>query len=84
MQMKCDEPPLSNAGIDMNMRPYGWDALRRSKVRRVVMVGRRGAAQAAFSPKELRELLSLPGVKAGPSRLYTQETMVENLVDDMA
>ncbi|EEH56343.1 uncharacterized protein MICPUCDRAFT_44415 [Micromonas pusilla CCMP1545] len=34
-----------------------------SGVERVVMIGRRGVAQAAFSPKELRELLSLPNVR---------------------
>ena len=42
---------------------HALEALRRSTVRRVVMVGRRGVAQAAFSPKELRELLNLPGVR---------------------
>jgi adrenodoxin-NADP+ reductase len=41
---------------------HALEALRTSSVRRVVMVGRRGVAQAAFSPKELRELLNLPGV----------------------
>ena len=33
-----------------------------SKVREVHMIGRRGPAQASFTPKELRELLNLPGV----------------------
>ena len=42
---------------------HALDALSTSRVRRVVMVGRRGSAQAAFSPKELRELLGLPGVE---------------------
>ncbi len=37
-------------------------ALRRSTVREVVLLGRRGAAQAAFSPKEIRELAGLSGV----------------------
>ena len=41
---------------------YGT-TLRGSGVERVVMIGRRGVAQAAFSPKELRELLSLPNVR---------------------
>jgi len=48
---------------DTDICAHALDALTRSKIRRVVMVGRRGVAQAAFSPKELRELLSLPGVK---------------------
>ena len=38
-------------------------ALRSSAIRRVALVGRRGVAQAAFSPKELRELLNLPNVR---------------------
>lgn len=36
--------------------------LRSSAVRRVRVVGRRGPAQAALAPKELREILALPGV----------------------
>jgi len=35
---------------------YALAALRRSAVREVVLLGRRGPAQAAFSPKEIREL----------------------------
>ena len=41
---------------------HALEAFRASAVRRVVLVGRRGPAQAAFTPKELRELLALPGV----------------------
>ena len=37
-------------------------AVRRSTVRTVVLVGRRGPAQAAFSPKEIKELATLEGV----------------------
>lgn len=36
--------------------------LRTSKVREVVLLGRRGPAQAAFSPKEIEEIAALPGV----------------------
>ncbi len=39
---------------------HAVDALRASRVRRVYMLGRRGPAQAAFSPKELEELAALP------------------------
>jgi ferredoxin--NADP+ reductase len=35
-------------------------ALRASPLEEIVMIGRRGPAQAAFSPKELRELAALP------------------------
>ena len=37
-------------------------SLRRSKVREVLLLGRRGPAQAAFSPKEIEEVGSLSGV----------------------
>jgi ferredoxin--NADP+ reductase len=36
--------------------------LRESKVTEVVMLGRRGPAQAAFSPKEIKAVADLPGV----------------------
>lgn len=38
------------------------DALSRSRVKRVRVVGRRGPLQAAFTAKELREMLSIPGI----------------------
>ena len=38
------------------------EALRESSIRRVVLLGRRGPAQAAFTPSELHELAHLPGV----------------------
>ncbi|KAL4519574.1 hypothetical protein Ndes2526B_g01841 [Nannochloris sp. 'desiccata'] len=38
-------------------------ALRKSAVRDVHLLGRRGPAQAAFTPKELRELLSMEGIQ---------------------
>jgi adrenodoxin-NADP+ reductase len=38
------------------------ETLERSAVKKVALIGRRGVAQAAFSPKELRELLNLPDV----------------------
>ncbi|KAK9473331.1 NADPH-adrenodoxin reductase [Dipodascopsis tothii] len=40
--------------------------LAASNVRRVRVVGRRGLAQSAFTNKELRELLALPGVGFAP------------------
>ncbi|KAH0612626.1 uncharacterized protein H6S33_009006 [Morchella sextelata] len=45
---------------------YALEALGRSRVRRVRVVGRRGPLQASFTVKELRELLSLPGVGFPP------------------
>ncbi len=42
---------------------YAVDALRSSHVREVVLLGRRGPAQAAFGYKELTEVLELPDVR---------------------
>ncbi|EDW02330.1 GH21932 [Drosophila grimshawi] len=41
---------------------YALEALASSKVERVHLVGRRGPLQAAFTIKELREMLKLPNV----------------------
>ncbi|KAJ1823201.1 NADPH-adrenodoxin reductase [Coemansia sp. RSA 2599] len=38
-------------------------ALRRSRVRHVEMVGRRGPLQVAFTTKELREMTKIPGLR---------------------
>lgn len=40
---------------------YALDALSRSRVRRVIVAGRRGPAQVSFTIKELRELIRLNG-----------------------
>ncbi|XP_018798910.1 PREDICTED: NADPH:adrenodoxin oxidoreductase, mitochondrial [Bactrocera latifrons] len=42
---------------------YALEALSRSKVQQVYLVGRRGPLQAAFTIKELREMLKLPNVQ---------------------
>jgi adrenodoxin-NADP+ reductase len=42
------------------------ETLRRSRVKHVRVVGRRGPMQAAFTIKEVRELLQLPGVRFKP------------------
>jgi len=41
---------------------YALPVLRQSRVREVVLLGRRGPAQAAFSPKEIEEIAELSGV----------------------
>ena len=41
---------------------YALDALRRSRVREVLVLGRRGPVQAKFTPKEIREIGSLSDV----------------------
>jgi ferredoxin--NADP+ reductase len=45
-----------------DMADHALEALANSKVREVVMLGRRGAAQASFTTPELRELGKLDGV----------------------
>ncbi|XP_043941111.1 NADPH:adrenodoxin oxidoreductase, mitochondrial [Protopterus annectens] len=39
------------------------DAIAASKVKRIILVGRRGPLQVAFTIKELREMINLPGTK---------------------
>ena len=41
---------------------YALEELRRSRVREILILGRRGPAQAAFTPKEIKEVGSLEGV----------------------
>ncbi|MBL9078200.1 MAG: FAD-dependent oxidoreductase [Planctomycetes bacterium] len=54
----CDPDHLATTDI----ADHALAALRRSTVREVVLLGRRGPAQAAFSPKEIEEIHELPGV----------------------
>ncbi|CAO3590287.1 unnamed protein product [Absidia cylindrospora] len=42
---------------------YALEALSKSRIKHVHVVGRRGPLQAAFTAKELREQLKLPGVQ---------------------
>ena len=42
---------------------HALEVLRKHPVDNVSVIGRRGPAQASFSPKELRELLNLPDVR---------------------
>lgn len=41
---------------------YALEALRHSQIREVCLVARRGPVQAAFTPKELRQLLNTEGI----------------------
>jgi len=41
---------------------YSLEALSKSRVKKVTLVGRRGPLQVAFTIKELREMLKIPGV----------------------
>jgi len=50
--------PSALASTDIS--DYALEALRASKVREIVLLGRRGVAQAAFSPAEIMEIAELP------------------------
>src|SRR5690606_11863922 len=41
---------------------HSLETLRQSTVQEVILLGRRGPAQAAFSPKEIAEIAELPGI----------------------
>ncbi len=48
--------------VETDIAAPALEALRHSRVREVVLLGRRGPAQAAFSPKEIAEIGDLRGV----------------------
>ncbi|MFD0902069.1 FAD-dependent oxidoreductase [Actinomadura sediminis] len=52
--------PERLAGTDIS--PAALDALRESRVEEIVVAGRRGPAQSAFTVAELRGLLDTPGI----------------------
>ncbi|XP_062136565.1 NADPH:adrenodoxin oxidoreductase, mitochondrial [Drosophila sulfurigaster albostrigata] len=54
--------PIDNLKVT-DTTEYALEALANSKVERVHLVGRRGPLQAAFTIKELREMLKLPQVE---------------------
>lgn len=47
---------------DTDISDHALEALRKSRVQEVELLGRRGPAQAAFSPKEIQEVGDLSGV----------------------
>lgn len=49
-----------------DLTDYAIEALKFSRIKRVHVVGRRGPMQAAFTIKEVRELIQLPGVNFDP------------------
>lgn len=60
---------------------YALEALRGSTIREVVLVARRGAAQAAFTPAELEDLLELPSisVRVDPAQLELDDAQLRLL-----
>jgi len=56
---------LTRSGSELertDIADHALEALQRSRIKEVIMVGRRGPAQAAFTSSELRELGQLEGV----------------------
>src|SRR6185369_6423427 len=66
------------------MADYALERLRQSKVREVVMLGRRGPAQAAFTNAELKEFGELAEVKVivDPADLRLDEHSAAALAHD--
>ncbi|MEI8306218.1 MAG: FAD-dependent oxidoreductase [Chloroflexales bacterium] len=63
---------------------HALESLRKSKVREVVMLGRRGPAQAAFTNPELKEFGELKGVDViiDPTDMVLDEVSEASLNDD--
>uniref|UniRef100_UPI00398EAB38 NADPH:adrenodoxin oxidoreductase, mitochondrial isoform X2 n=1 Tax=Pristiophorus japonicus TaxID=55135 RepID=UPI00398EAB38 len=71
--------------IDMlkktDIATHALEALAASKVKRVLLVGRRGPLQVAFTIKELREMINLPGTcpLLNPSDFEGLQQMIKDL-----
>ncbi len=69
---------------DTDIADYAEEALKRSRVREVVMLGRRGPAQAAFTNPEAKELGELPGAdlivapNEAQADLLSQQDLADN------
>jgi ferredoxin/flavodoxin---NADP+ reductase len=61
---------------ETDIADYALEALAQSKVKQVIMLGRRGPAQAAFSLPELKELNKMDGAQL---RALSQEVELDDL-----
>src|SRR5690606_8281841 len=52
-----------NELAETDIAEYALEALRASQVEEVVLLGRRGPKEAAFTPRELRDIAELPNVE---------------------
>lgn len=57
---------------------YALEALSKSRIKHVHVVGRRGPLQAAFTAKELREQLKLPGVQFHADHAWIHDQIEAN------
>lgn len=62
---------------------YALAALKKSKVKKIYLLGRRGPAQAAFTNQEIRELCELPGADlvVDPKEVELDELSKEDLLN---
>ncbi|KAJ5484162.1 NADPH:adrenodoxin oxidoreductase [Penicillium diatomitis] len=73
------------SGVDAlkhtDIADHALEALSRSRIKRVRVVGRRGPLQASFTIKEIRELLQLPNVAFDPipQDIFPPEDFVSRL-----
>jgi ferredoxin/flavodoxin---NADP+ reductase len=74
--------PEALAGTDIS--DYALETLRRSRIREIVVLGRRGPAQASFTTPEIRELGRLEGVDVvvDPEDLRLDEASQAELEED--
>ncbi|MEQ1632008.1 MAG: NADP oxidoreductase [Planctomycetota bacterium] len=67
--MDCSRILLADPAVlkSTDIADHAIATLQQSNVREVVLLGRRGPAQAAFSPKEIEEIAELEGVEVAVS-----------------
>ncbi|MDJ0520635.1 MAG: FAD-dependent oxidoreductase [Planctomycetota bacterium] len=62
--------------METDIAGYAFEALKKSRIREVVVLGRRGPAQAAFSPREIKELGEM---EAADARTVAEEVALDPL-----
>ena len=69
--------------VETDICEHALEALRESRVKEIWVFGRRGVAQAAFTPKEIKEIGELPGVDlvVRPDDVRADETGAAALED---
>ncbi|HMB71549.1 MAG TPA: FAD-dependent oxidoreductase [bacterium] len=64
---------------ETDIADYSLEAIRRSPIREIYLLGRRGAGQAAFTPKEIEEVGKLEGVDLVVDPAQAGEAELEGL-----
>ena len=79
--LDCARILLQPANLDKtDITSYAQSVLRRSKIRRIYMIGRRGPIQSSFTIKELRELIKLneSGTKLEPVTIFSDHNVTQS------